>query len=147
MKTRWLIVVLACGLLAAACIVTFKKKEKRSMSNDEQIQGTWLLVSAERDGKSTPEEIVQHIRLVFDGDKLLTKNQDRVTETQFRLDSGKKPAEIDVDMGGQIGRGIYALQGDELKIVHGEVGRARPTEFASPAGSGLTLLVLKRERA
>jgi uncharacterized protein (TIGR03067 family) len=117
------------------------------MSDLEQIQGTWLLVSAERDGKSTPEEIVQQIRLVFEEDKLLTKNKDRVTETQFRLDSGKEPAEIDVDMGGQIGRGLYALRGDSLKIVHGEVGRARPTEFAAPAGSGLTLLVLKREKA
>jgi len=91
--------------------------------------------------------MVQQIRLVFEEGKLLTKNQDRVTETRFRLDPDKEPSEIDVDMGGQIGRGIYLLGGDGLRIVHGEVGRARPTQFAAPAGSGLTLLVLKREKA
>ena len=145
MRVRWLIVV-ACGLLMAACIVTYTGKEKRPMNDHEQIQGNWLLLSAERNGKTTPEEIAVHIRLVFAGDELLTKNKDRVTEAKFRLNPGKNPSEIDLDMGGHVGHGLYVLQGDSLKIVHGEVGNARPTEFAAPAGSGLTLLVLKRDK-
>jgi uncharacterized protein (TIGR03067 family) len=145
-KAHWLI-VLACGLLMAAYIVTNAGKEKRPMNVQEQIQGTWRLMSAVRDGKTTPEDIAVHIRLVFDGDKLLTRNKDRVTEAKFRLDPDKKPSEIDLDMDGQVGHGIYVLQGDSLKIVHGEVGDARPTEFTATPGSGLTLLVLKRDKA
>src|SRR5260221_13152945 len=113
----------------AVYIVTYTGKEKRPMSDQEQIQGTWLLISAERNGKATPVDIAMHIRLVFDADKLLTKNKDRVTEAKFRLNPDKKPSEVDLDMDGQVGHGIYVLQGDSLKIVHGEVGNAGPTEF------------------
>jgi uncharacterized protein (TIGR03067 family) len=144
-KARWLIIN-AGGLLLATCIVACMRKEKRPMSDQEQIQGTWVLEAAERNGKATPEEVARHIRLVFDGDKLRTKNKDRVTEAEFRLNPDTTPAEIDLDMDGQVGRGIYVLQGNSLKIVHGEVGHARPTEFAAPEGSGLTLLVLRHDR-
>jgi len=133
----------------AACIVTSvtsTRKETRPMSDQERLQGTWVLRSAERNGTATPEEVARHIRLVFDGDKLLTKNRDKVTEAKFRLNPDTKPSEIDLEMDGQVGRGIYILQGDSVKIVHGEVGDARPTEFAAPAGSGLTLLVLNRDK-
>jgi uncharacterized protein (TIGR03067 family) len=142
-KASWLII--ATGSLLIAAIVACMRKEKRPMTDQEQIQGTWVLEAAERSGKATPEEAARHIRLVFDGDKLLTKNKDRVTEAKFRLNPDTKPSEIDLDMDGQVGRGIYVLQGDSLKIVHGEVGDVRPTEFAASEGSGLTLLVLRRD--
>jgi uncharacterized protein (TIGR03067 family) len=144
-KARWLIIA-AGGLLIATYIVTCTRKEKPLMSDQEHIQGTWVLLSAKRNGKATPDEVARHIRLVFDGDKLHTKNRDRVTEARFRLNPDTKPSEIDLDMDGQIGHGIYVLEGDSLKIVHGEVGDARPTEFAAPAGSGLTLLVLRHDK-
>lgn len=142
---RWL-AILAGGLLMAV-YVTHAGREKRPMSDQEQLQGTWLLMSAERDGKATPKEMAKHIRLVFEGDKLLTKNKDRVTEATFRVSPEKNPSEIDIDMDGQVGRGIYDLGDDGLRIIHGEVGDTRPTEFAAPAGSGLTLLVLKRDKS
>jgi uncharacterized protein (TIGR03067 family) len=114
------------------------------MSDREQIQGTWQLVSGERNGKPISEDVAKQVRLVFEGCKLLTKSKDRVTEGKFRLNAEVKPAEIDLEMDGQLGEGIYSLDGDNLKVVHGEVGDPRPTEFIPDPGSGLTLLVLKR---
>ena len=61
------------------------------------------------------------------------------------VDATKTPKEIDLNMEGQVGKGIYELEGDTLKIAHGEVGDARPKEFPK-AGSGLTVLVLKRAK-
>jgi uncharacterized protein (TIGR03067 family) len=116
------------------------------MSDEETIQGIWALVSGERNGKSLPAEVIQHIRLIFAGDKLTTQHKDRKTEAAFKLVSNTTPKEIDLDMEGSIGKGIYELGGDFLKIVHGEVGDARPKEFPR-AGSGLTVLVLKREKS
>jgi uncharacterized protein (TIGR03067 family) len=121
-------------------------QEKEPMSDEEDIQGSWALVSGERNGKSLPAEVIQHIRLIFAGDKLTTKHKDRKTEAAFKLVSNTTPKEIDLDMEGSIGKGIYELGGDFLKIVHGEVGDARPKEFPR-AGSGLTVLVLKREKS
>ncbi len=115
------------------------------MGDQEKIQGTWAIVSGERKGKPLPDELIQHIKLIFAGDKLTTKHKDRNTEATFELDSKKTPKEIDLDMDGNVGKGIYQLDGDTLKIVHGEVGDARPKDFPK-AGSGLTVLVLKREK-
>ena len=58
----------------------------------------------------------------------------------------KKPKAIDVDMDGNVGEGIYQLDGDNLKLIHGEAGDPRPTEFVSKEGSRLTLMVLKRSK-
>src|SRR5262245_33802012 len=112
-KLQWLIVS-ACGLLLASC----EGKETRPMSDWESLQGTWQLVSGERNGASISAGIAQHVQLVFEGNKLLTKNKDRVTEAKVLLGPAARPAAIDLEMDGQIGQGIYLLSGDELRIVH-----------------------------
>jgi uncharacterized protein (TIGR03067 family) len=114
------------------------------MEDQEKIQGGWVLVSGERNGKPLPAEVTRHIKLIFAGSKLTTQNKERKSDSPFKLDPNKAPKEIDLEMEGNIGKGIYELKGDTLKILHGEVGDARPKEFAKP-GSNLTLLVLKRE--
>jgi uncharacterized protein (TIGR03067 family) len=139
---KQLLLLAACGLLLAAN----NTKEKPVMGDQQKIQGTWTLVSVERNGKPLPDEVIQHIKLIFAGDKLTTQSKDRKTEGTFKLDSNKTPKEIDLDMDGHIGKGIYQLDGDNLKIVHGEVGDARPQDFPR-AGSGLTVLVGKREKS
>jgi uncharacterized protein (TIGR03067 family) len=136
------ILVAACGLLLAGD----KTKEKQLMGDQEKIQGGWALVSGERNGKPLPDEVLPHVKLIFAGDKLTTKHKDRETEATFKLVSSKTPKEIDLDMDGSVGKGIYQLEGDTLRIVHGEVGNPRPKDFPA-AGSGLTVLVLKREKS
>lgn len=114
------------------------------MDDNDRIQGSWALVAGQRTGKSFPAEVVQHVHLIFAGNRLTTQNRDRKTEAAFTLDSSKTPHEIDLDMGGSVGKGIYDLAGDTLTIAHGEVGDPRPTDF--PQGeANLTVLVLKRE--
>jgi uncharacterized protein (TIGR03067 family) len=119
--------------------------EKQPMTDQEKIQGAWQLVSGERAGKALPGEVTRHVRLIFVGDRLTTQHKDRKTEATFKLDPGKSPREIDVDMEGSVGRGIYQLDCDSLKIIHGEVGSARPDDL-SKGGPGLTVLVLTRDR-
>ena len=114
------------------------------MGDHENIQGTWTLVSGEYSGNPLPDEVVQHVRLIFAGTKLTTKTKNRQTEATFKLDPSQTPKEIDVNMEGNVGKGIYELDGDTLRIAHGEVGDARPTAFPK-AGSGLTVLVVRRE--
>jgi uncharacterized protein (TIGR03067 family) len=122
-----------------------QEKEKTPMGDQERIQGTWDLVSGEYHCKPLSDEVVKDTKLVFSGDKFVTRNKDRATEMKFRLNPDQTPREIDVDMDGSVGLGIYDLDGDCLKILHGEVGNARPATFDPKAGSNLTLLILKRE--
>jgi uncharacterized protein (TIGR03067 family) len=135
------ILLAVCGVLLGGD----QPKGKQPMGDQEKIQGTWAIVSGERGGKALPAEVIQSIHLIFAENKLTTKRKDRQTEATFKLNSASTPKEIDLDMDGNIGKGIYKLDGDTLKIVHGEVGDDRPKDFPEP-GSGLTVLVLKREK-
>jgi uncharacterized protein (TIGR03067 family) len=116
------------------------------MGDQEKIQGTWALVSGEHNGNALPDDVVQHVQLTFAGESLITKTKNRQTESTFKLDPNQMPKAIDVDMEGNVGKGIYQLDGDSLKIAHGEVGDPRPKEFPEP-GSGLTVLVVRRAKS
>jgi uncharacterized protein (TIGR03067 family) len=134
-------------LLLIVCLGFFIAADKaKDMTDQEKIQGTWILVSAQSNGKALPDDVVKNVRLVFAENKLKTKNKDRVTEATFKLSQDKKPREIDLELNDGVGRGIYALEGDDLKIIHGEVDQERPTEFVSKPDSKLILLILKREK-
>jgi len=114
------------------------------MSDQDKIQGTWTLVSGHRHGNAFPEEVAKNVRLIFAENKITTMNKDRGTEFTFTLHPDLTPKGIDMDMQGHIGQGIYALEGDSLKIIHGEAGTPRPTMFDGPETAGLTLLTLRR---
>jgi hypothetical protein len=43
-------------------------------------------------------------------------------------------------------KGIYALDGDSLKICVSQPKADRPTEFATKKGSNSSLVILKREK-
>jgi uncharacterized protein (TIGR03067 family) len=131
-----------CGLLLA----TGALQDQKPMTDQDKIQGTWTLKSAEREGKTVPGEVTKQISLIFSGDQLTTRNKDRTTRATFKLHPDLSPKGIDLDMEGSVGLGIYELAGDDLKIVHGEVGDPRPKGFDLGGTSGLTLLVLKREK-
>src|SRR5438034_9623803 len=99
MRVTITLIVLTCSFLLASC----KGKESQSMSDREQIQGTWQLLSGERNGMPISEDAAKQIRLVFEGCRLLTKSKDRVTEAGFRLNADVTPTQIDLEMDGQVG--------------------------------------------
>ena len=135
-------VALAFGLLLAPA----RAEDKPAKGDKEKLQGTWAVVSGERNGKPIPEETVKNAKLVFAADKMTIHNKDRKTEGTFKLSPDKKPKQIDVDMDGRLAKGIYQLDGDTLKIAHGDTGGPRPKEFSAKEGSGVTVVVLKRQK-
>src|SRR5262249_5468544 len=98
------------------------------------------------------EEILAKTRFVFAGDRLTVLQGDKdVDETTIKLDPKKKPAAIDIVPGkgpnkGKVSEGIYAFEGDTLKICTAAPGQKRPTEFKSDRGSRAGLLILKRAK-
>jgi uncharacterized protein (TIGR03067 family) len=132
------------ALLIMSMLTITQTKEDRTTRDQEQIQGTWQLVSGERGGKVLSEEVVKNVRLVFSANKLTTKVKARANEATFKLTPEQHPKQIDLDMDGAVGKGIYQLDGDSLKLAHGEVGEDRPKDFPVKVGSGLTVMTLKR---
>ncbi len=72
-------------------------------------------------------------------------------KANFSIDAAKSPKTIDYDMtggftAGKKQYGIYRLSGDTVTFCFGSPGQARPAEFVSKAGSGVTCTDGKREK-
>jgi uncharacterized protein (TIGR03067 family) len=145
MNLRALVALSAVVLLVAA-----DAKEDTKKDNDK-IQGAWKVVKGEKNGKEASEDELKDMVLTFKGDKLtITEDKGKPVEGTFKLDAGPKLREIDITFkAGEKERtmkGIYALDGDELKICMpvGSTDKDRPKEFTSKEGFGI--LTLKREK-
>jgi uncharacterized protein (TIGR03067 family) len=118
----------------------------------QRLQGNWRFVGGSIAGKSftDAEAASKGMTFTIKGDHLiaLVNGQPTLTRT-MKLLTHKSPKEIDtVDLGkGTKGRGIYALDGDSLKICLREDINGRPVKFAVPDGTDDMLLILKRDTA
>jgi uncharacterized protein (TIGR03067 family) len=148
------ILILATGLLWTA---EGPKKTNPSKDDLARLKGTWLTVSLVNDGKTlvdekTPPKKGPATKLVYDGKKWKIQVGDRPVATGvFKIDSTKKPKEIDImDESGlkndKTKLGLYELDGDTYKYCLAPAGKGRPTEFTSKKGSGHSLGVSKREK-
>jgi uncharacterized protein (TIGR03067 family) len=139
------IAVMLMLLLISTNVQCNRSTEKATAVNDfERIQGTWALISGERNSEKFSEEVTKNVRLTFAGDALKTHKGDDVTEATFTLHPKMNPKGIDIDMDGSVGLGIYKLEGDALTILHGEVDQPRPADFDAVKNGDLTMLVLRK---
>ena len=87
-------------------------QERPPLNDHEKIQGVWRLISGERHGKAFSDDVTKRVKLEFSKDILTTISGEHSTRATFKLDAEKSPKEIDIDMDGEKGVGIYALDGD-----------------------------------
>src|SRR5262249_5090382 len=92
----------------------------KGQTDQERMQGFWVLVAGEKEGKKlTAEELKQfRITVEFAGDKATVTTDNKVEEGTFRLDATTKPKEFDFILGGggknDVHPGIYKLDGNRL---------------------------------
>lgn len=124
--------LLTC-IAAVAVLVTAARG-----ADADQLQGTWVVVSAEMAGKSS--ESSKGDKFTFTGDKVVIENKVmKAAPTSFKIDATTNPKQIDIaDKTPQ--KGIYQLDGDKLKLCY---GNKRPASFDSTAG---LLLAFKRQK-
>jgi uncharacterized protein (TIGR03067 family) len=119
----------------------------------KRIQGTWVVdpatyaeVKDEKDLKEVLKDS-QAIRIIFEGDTFTMKHPPANEEkASFRLDSTKKPKEVDF---GEGAKGIYELKGDTLKVCWDQQAKTngRPTSFSlRQEKDSVHYFVLKREK-
>jgi len=143
-----LVAALAVGLLVGA------GGGQRDAGKEElkKFQGTWQFQSIEQDGTAVPPDVVKKRTIIFQDDRFTVKEGDKVFQAgSHRLDPTKTPKTVDAKVTegedkGNTMLGIYEIQGDTLRVCFDPKGKKRPTEFKSPAGSGIFLATFQREK-
>jgi uncharacterized protein (TIGR03067 family) len=138
---------LGCALIAILLLgagdATDAKKETA------KFQGTWELSALTFNG----EEEKLKFKIVFKDDEGVVKGNDKVADEyakiKFKLDPAAKPKSIDFTVTGGTQtdsaiRGIYDFKDGELHICAKVFADGRPSEFSSPEGSNIVLLILKK---
>lgn len=133
-------------LLAALLIVG----DDDALEESEKLQGTWAVVSADIGGK-IPENALKGLKVIIRRETILITEEEREREkTTFTLDPSKEPKAIDLSpregTKKRGARGIYELEGDNLKLIWRKEGR-RPTEFATTfEDPDVIMMTLKKEK-
>ena len=149
--TRQILTVSSVALLAfSLCHAGDQPKDKFA-----ELEGTWVIVKMEIDGKSLLERDEKWKVVIKDGKATFSPKNDPQAEPVLLakvLDTSKKPKTVTVAYEGKLTfYGIYEVKGDELRVCGDGVDTAteknpearRPKKIDSKEG---LLLVFKRER-
>ena len=146
-STRYGIVVLVAGLIAAAPDDTEKEKKKDA----DVFKGTWAMTGQAAGGKSLDEGALQDFRVKFDGKFYVQSQGERsLEEGRYEIDPEKMPKTIDfaIEKGPDTGKkqlGIYELDGETLKFCVSVAGsNERPKALEAKAGTTVMLFTFKK---
>jgi uncharacterized protein (TIGR03067 family) len=144
MKTRML------SLLILAVFGAWAAAQGEGQKEQAKLQGTCVIESAIADGKEVPSDVFKSFTMTFKGDAYtVTMGQEKIEGT-FRIDPAKDPKMIDIlpDNGpdrGRVQAGVYAFEGNKLKICGAQPGTNRPANFDTKDKPGQTLLILRKQ--
>jgi uncharacterized protein (TIGR03067 family) len=138
-------------LAAAMCLLAVHFAWSDEPKKDlDQLQGTWTVVEAEKDG--SPSDDLKNATVTIEADKFTTKVGDKMLRSgTLKVDISKDPKTIDVtytagEMQGKTRLGVFKLDGDTWTIFTALEGKDRPTELAAKSNEGTTRMVLKRAK-
>jgi uncharacterized protein (TIGR03067 family) len=128
-------------------------KEAHILKERERLAGTWKAVSYTRDGREAPADELENVVLVFapGGTATVTNKGETIVEGTTEIDPAVTPRSIDLTFTdgpnkGLTSRGIYETDGETFRLCRASPGAPRPKAFASEPGSGLALMVYRRDK-
>lgn len=145
MRLRLLVAGITVGCAASVAPVT------ADAGDAQRLSGVWIAASAERNGMAA-DDLKGH-QLTFSGDRFTIRSKGKLLyRGTFLVDPSKTPATINFthtrgEAKGKTWRGIYALEGDVLKICDNadDLAKGRPAALSTEPGSGRVLVNFRRE--
>ncbi|MEQ8790422.1 MAG: TIGR03067 domain-containing protein [Pirellulaceae bacterium] len=139
--------LLTLSLLWATCLGAGS-----AFGQEMKLAGSWVVASAKRGGEDFAQPLGDTVVFTDKSMQVKPKNPDNPSITvELKVDTDKKPSEIDlsIDMGGEtrIVQGIFAFEGQTLRLCLAKPGDARPSSFESKEGAESVALVLKRAKS
>ena len=112
----------------------------------QKFQGTWVMVSAEMDGKKIADENVGRSKITFQGDKMQVlvphQHAEMIVVDIVKIDPSKNPKEMHFvrKNGPNAGKtmiGIYEFEGDDqYRFAFDPTGATTLKEFTTKEGTG-----------
>ena len=154
MKTGFSVVAVGAVSAVIALAIRASAAGAGAGPNDEReaVRGTWVCESAVVDGKPLPDNVARELRLTITAERYKTERADEVLfDSTYRLDPSTDPKQIEMtategDAAGKPALGIYAVDGDTLRMCYVLPGRDRPGTFESTPGSKAFLVTWKRTK-
>jgi uncharacterized protein (TIGR03067 family) len=147
-----------CRLLASIILLSVvglfsmptRANDKARAQDLKKLQGTWIVVEAERDGEEIP---IKGNKMVVKDNLFTIFTKSAELEGDLVLDAAKSPKRIDWQhqkgmLRDKKWEGIYKLEGEKLTLCYTEAdtGKARPDAFATKKDSNRLLIVLERKK-
>jgi RNA polymerase sigma factor (sigma-70 family) len=121
----------------------------RRKTDQERIVGSWVIVNEDSNRKGEPWSINKDTLVMHTNYKYYNYRGYWINPPAFvyRLDAGKTPKQIDIGVAKDSVRikGIYVLDGDELRLCLAQPGKNRPAAFPEKPAPG-EVLVLQRQK-
>jgi uncharacterized protein (TIGR03067 family) len=141
---------MAALALTVAVVILSRGTDDTPTGELDKYQGTWFLVSEQFDGKKVPAEglssEVKNLSYTVRGDTLLFSSRGESRSAKVKLDPNRSPKTYDLLRDdGRLLKGIYAWDGEAIKICSADDGGDRPTDFKTEAGSRNRIRVWKRK--
>jgi uncharacterized protein (TIGR03067 family) len=117
-------------------------------SKDGKLDGTYTVVSGQRDGKEIPKSHFEKSVVVFEGNKVYGHDKDKKEffGATYKIDTASKPWKLTMESTspkkGQTAEGVIEVSGDTIRLAYSLPGGKAPTAFA--AGEKQHLFTLKR---
>lgn len=127
-------------------------QEDQLKRDQAAIQGKWKVVAMRAAGNPGPDAVIAVMKYEFKGNRLIITPAEPGPGYTFKLDPSSKPigtfdmTPVDAKKPAATMKGIYVLDGDQLKLCLGK--QKRPTEMRAEAedGFGQVLIELEREK-
>lgn len=133
--------------LLAVSLAGLSRADDKDPKDAKELEGTYKITSAERDGKLTEKANIDAVTITIKGDEfVLTSGSDEKKVAKIKVTPDAKLSTIDFapqdgELKGKTIPGIYKLEKGELTVAMNEQGD-RPKEFKSD--NGVILLRLKK---
>jgi uncharacterized protein (TIGR03067 family) len=134
-------------LCALPALAADKATEKPAPAENQELQGTWQIISGEANGKPAPEAAIKDIKWIIKDKTVTIQTADGpAVKLTLKLDPAQKIKAIDLTNSErkETIRGIYDLKKETLRLCLGAPGEDRPRAFATRDNLKVVLFVLKR---
>ena len=116
----------------------------------DNMQGTWTVVAAEREGQASPAEVTKTMQLIIKADSFKITVGQHDEKGTLKLDPSAKPKSFELIPSGEhekAANGIYDLTAGTLKMCWTKEGGERSQRnLLTKPGSNMAMFILKRDK-